>query len=172
MLPVLPVLPDPVDRSVERAAARWGLLDHACPVFAAGGRVPLAGLFTMVPALAATGLLDCAARVFGGLPAGFYGLDTMLVEGVARALLGESRAEGATRVDPVALGRVLGLDRSPEVKTIRRKIALLAGMGRAEELLAALAAHHLPCVLMPRRCCWWTGTCAPTPGRRPSPRPT
>ena len=69
--------------------------------------------------------------VFGGLPAGFYGLDTMLIEAVARALLGESRAEGATRVDPVALGRVLGLDRSPEVTTIRRKIHLLA-QGKAE----------------------------------------
>jgi len=31
---------------------------------------------------------------------------------------------------PLALGRVLGLDRGPEVKTIRRKITTLAATGR------------------------------------------
>src|SRR5665811_1232428 len=94
---VLPVLPDPADRSGERAAARWGQLSAAPPVFAPAGRVPLAGLLLAMPALEATGLLDCAATVFGGLPNGFYGLDTMLVEGVLRALAGEPRAEGASR---------------------------------------------------------------------------
>jgi hypothetical protein len=112
-------------------------------VFAPAGRVPLAGLLLAIPALQATGLLPCAATVFGGLRNGFYGLDTVLVEGVLRALAGEPRAEGATRIDPVALGRVLGLDRAPEVKTIRRKITALAATGRAEELLAAMAAAHV-----------------------------
>ncbi len=139
----VPVLPEPADRSGERAAARWGQLRAATPVFAPAGRVPLAGLLLAMPALEATGLLSCAATVFGGLPNGFYGLDTMLVEGVLRALAGEPRAEGATRVDPVALGRVLGLDRAPEVKTIRRKITALAATGRAEELQAAMAARHV-----------------------------
>jgi len=96
-----------------------------------------------MPGLEATGLLSCAATVFGGLPNGFYGLDTMLVEGVLRALAGEPRAEGASRVDPFALGRVLGLDRAPEVKTIRRKINTLAATNRGEELLAAMAARHV-----------------------------
>jgi hypothetical protein len=81
--------------------------------------------------------------VFGCLRNGFYGLDTMLLEGVLRALAGEPRAEGSTRVDPVALGRVLGLDRAPEVKTIRRKITTLAATGRADELLAAMARRHV-----------------------------
>ena len=138
----LPVLPGPVDRSAERAAARWGLLGHAEPVFGPAARVPLAGLLLALPGLEDSGLLGCAAGVFGRLPNGFYGLSAMLVEGVFRALAGEPRAEGATRIDPVALGRVLGLDRAPEVKTIRRKIAALAGTGKGAELLAAMAAHH------------------------------
>jgi hypothetical protein len=141
--PDLPVLPAPVDRDGERAAARWGQLTHAEPVFAPAARVPLAGLLLAIPALEATALLPCAATVFGYLRNGFYGLDTMLLEGVLRALAGEPRAEGATRIDPVALGRVLGLDRGPEVKTIRRKITDLAATGRADELLAAMAAAHL-----------------------------
>jgi hypothetical protein len=45
----------------------------------------------------------------------------MLLQGVLRALAGEPRAEGPTRFDPAALGTVLGLDRAPEVKAIRRK---------------------------------------------------
>ena len=140
---ILPVLPAPVPRMVERGLARAGLLDQAPPVFHPAGRVPLVGLFLALPALEATGLLECATCVYQGLPGGFYGLDSMLVEGVLRCLVGEPRAEGATRVDPYALGRVLGLDRAPEVKTIRRKIGWLAGQDKADQLLAAMARHHL-----------------------------
>src|SRR5665811_80314 len=139
----LPLLPPPADRDGERAAARWGHVTHAEPVFTPAARVPLAGLLLAIPALQATGLLPCATTVFGCLRNGFYGLDTMLVEGVLRALAGEPRAEGSTRIDPFALGRVLGLDRAPEVKTIRRKITALAATGRADELLAAMAAAHV-----------------------------
>jgi len=141
--PDLPVLPPAADRCGERVAARWGQLTHAEPMFAPAARVPLAGLLLAIPALETTALLPCAATVFGCLRNGFYGLDTMLVEGVLRALAGEPRAEGSTRIDPVALGRVLGLDRAPEVKTIRRKVTALAATGRADELLAAMAAAHV-----------------------------
>ena len=69
-------------------------------------------------------------RAAGGGPAGlrrrlkdgYYGLAATLLTLVFLALAGEPRAEGATRVPPAALGRVLGLDRAPEVKTIRRKL--------------------------------------------------
>jgi hypothetical protein len=37
---------------------------------------------------------------------------------------------------------VLGLDRAPEVKTIRRKLAELAAAGKAADLIMALARHH------------------------------
>ncbi len=83
------------------------------------------------------------ARVYGELPNGFYSLDAMLCEGVFRALLGAARAEGTTRIDPVALGRVLGLDRAPEVKTIRRKIRLLADAHQAGDWITAMARRHV-----------------------------
>src|SRR5665647_3289770 len=47
---------------------------------------------------------------------GFDGVGTMLVEGVLSVMAGGPRAGGSSWVDPVALGRVLGLDRAPEVK--------------------------------------------------------
>ena len=112
-------------------------------MFTGCARAPLAGLLLALPALAATGLLEDAHTVYGELPNGFYSLDTMLCESVFRALLGAARAEGAARIDPPALGRVLGLDRSPEVKTIRRKIGLLAEAGKAGDWIAAMARRHV-----------------------------
>jgi hypothetical protein len=139
----VPVLADPLPRVDERVFARFGLLACAPPVFTPCARAPLAGLLLGLPALAGTGLLEGAHSVYGQLPNGFYSLDTMLCEGVFRALLGVSRAEAATRIDPVALGRVLGLDRAPEVKTIRRKIRLLADAGKAGDWITAMARHHI-----------------------------
>ena len=139
----VPVLPDPVPRDGERALARWGLLgEGAEPVFAPGARYPLAGLLLALPALEGTGLLQCARSVYGRLKDGYYGLAATLLTLVFLALAGEPRAEGATRVPPAALGRVLGLDRAPEVKTIRRKLGELAAAGQAADLIMALARHH------------------------------
>jgi len=139
----VPVLADPVDRSAERVLAAFGLITSAEPVFTACARAPLAGLMLALPALAATGLIECAHATYSGFPSGFYSLDAMLCEAVFRALLGEARAEGAARIDPAALGRVLGLDRAPEVKTIRRKIGYLTDAGRAGDWIAAMAARHV-----------------------------
>jgi hypothetical protein len=139
----LPVLPDPVPRDGERVLARFGLLgEGAVPVFTPGARYPLAGLLLALPALAGTGLAGTARSVYGQLKNGFYGLEMLLVACVFLALLREPRAEGATRVPPAALGRVLGLDRAPEVKTIRRKLAGLAAAGKAADWQLAIARHH------------------------------
>src|SRR5665648_514561 len=88
----LPVLAVPAARTTDRVAARWHGIECAGPVFTPAAQVRLAGLFLALPALEATGLLTCAKEVYTRLPAGFYGLDTMLVEGVLRALAGEPRA--------------------------------------------------------------------------------
>ena len=61
---------------------------------------------------------------------------------VLQALLREPRAEGATRVPPPAMGRLPGLDRAPEVKTIRRKLGELAATGKAADLQMAIARHR------------------------------
>jgi hypothetical protein len=172
---VVPVLPDPVPRDGERALARWGLLgEGAVPVFAPGARYPLAGLLLALPALEAAGLLAAAREVYGRLKDGFYGLTATLLTVVFLALAGEPRAEGATRVPPAALGRVLGLDRAPEVKTIRRKLGELAAAGKAAELVMALARRHAAARPGPVRwgSCTWTGMPASTSGRGPCRRRT
>jgi type VII secretion protein EccE len=131
------------ESTVDAAVAVIAAPPVAMPVFTACARAPLVGLALALPALTATGLIDTAREVYGEFGTGFYSLDTMLCEAVFRALLGEARAEAAAPVDPVALGRVLGLDRAPEVKTIRRKIRVLATAGKAGDWITAIAGRHL-----------------------------
>jgi len=138
----LVVLAAPAPRTADRVAARFGELAEAPVVFTEGAHLPLAGLLLALPALEMTGLLDVAAATFGPMSKGFYGLRATLLTGVFMALLREPRAEGATRIRPADLGRVLGLDRAPEVKTLRRKLSELAAAGAGAQLQAALAAHH------------------------------
>src|SRR5665648_328047 len=129
---------DTVDHDESRDVARAG----EPVVVAEGAHLPLAGLLLGLPALEMTGLLDVAAETFGPMSNGFYGLRATLMTGVFLALLREPRAEGATRIAPADLGRVLGLDRAPEVKTLRRKLAELAAHGAGAQLQAALGAYH------------------------------
>ena len=135
----LPVLPAPTDRISERMSASFGALTEVPPAFAPAARVPLAGMFFALPALETTLLLRCAPKVFTGLSKRVYGLNTLLLEGVLRALVGEPRAEGATRLHPTAFGRILGMDRSPEVKTIRRQYQGLVDTGKVPELMSMIA---------------------------------
>jgi hypothetical protein len=139
----LPVVPAPAPRTAERQAARFGQLEQAEPVFTQGAQLPLAGLLLALPTLEATGLLEVAEATYGKLKSGFYGLRSMLLTLVWLALLREPRAEGATRVVPTDLGRILALDRAPEVSTIRRKLGELAEAGQAGELMGGLARRHV-----------------------------
>ena len=129
-------------RTDERALARYGLLTEAEPVFTQGARLPLAGLWLVLPALAVTGLLEVFTDTYGRLRNGFYGLRPVVLTLLFLALLRDPRAEGLTRVTPADLGRLLGLDRAPEVKTLRRKLGELAGYRRGAALQSALAAAH------------------------------
>ncbi len=138
----LVVLAAPAPRTTERVAARFGDLVEAPVVITEGARLPLAGLLLALPALEMTGLLPVATETFPPMSKGFYGLRATLLMGVFLALLREPRAEAATRIRPADLGRVLGLDRAPEVKTLRRKLSELAGYGKGAALQAALGAHH------------------------------
>jgi len=138
----LVVLAAPVPRTAERVAARFGDLTEASVVITEGAQLPLAGLLLALPALESTGLLPVAAQIYGPMRKGFYGLRVTLLMTLFMALLREPRAEGATRLRPADLGRLLGLDRAPEVKTLRRKLAELADHGKGAQLQAALGRHH------------------------------
>jgi hypothetical protein len=139
---VLPVLPTPEPRTAERALARSGQLVEAPVVFTEGAHLPLAGLLLILPALAVTGLVGAFEATYGRLRNGFYGLRATVLMLLFLTLLRDPRAEGATRIRPADLGRLLGLDRAPEVKTLRRKLSELAGHQRGAQLQTHLAKAH------------------------------
>lgn len=135
--------PDPSERSVDRLLAYLGLLDDAAPLFRSGERVPRAGVLLAIPALVQSGVLDVAREVYGSIGPAFYGLRTTLVTLLMMALLRIKRPEGLKEVSPEDLGRVLGLDRAPEVKTLRRKLKRLADLKRAARFGHELAARRV-----------------------------
>ncbi len=134
---------DPADRSGDRLLACLGLLDDAAPLFREGTRVPRAGVLLAVPALLATGVLACAREVYGSIGPAFYGLRTSVLALLLLALLRIKRPEALKEHSPADLGRLLGLDRAPEVKTLRRKLARLAALGAAAAFGRALARRRV-----------------------------
>jgi len=128
-------------RDLDRALACAGLLDEAEPQFASGQEVPGAGALMALglAASAKTSLFDVAERVYGRLRPAFYGLRSLLGVLFLMAMLRIKRTESLASRPPQALGRLVGLDRLPEVKTVRRKLDEIAGRTKATELVGAMA---------------------------------
>ena len=122
---------DASDRSFDRQLAYLGILDDAAPLFREGSRIPGVGVLLALPALVESGLLRISRKLYGEIGPAFYGLRTSLLTLLLMALLRIQRPEQLKEQDPAALGRLLGLDRAPEVKTLRRKLTRLAAYQRA-----------------------------------------
>jgi hypothetical protein len=129
---------DPCHRVVDRFLARQGALLDAAPRFAPGRNLPHVGLLLAIPNLVQSGVLEEAGRLYGDLGPAFYGLRTPPTLGVLLSLLRLKRPKHLKEYSPSELGRVVGLDRVPEVKTLRRKFDQLAE-GPVEAFLLALA---------------------------------
>lgn len=134
---------DPSDRWTDRLFARLGLLEDAAPLFGSASSVPRAGVLLALPVFVASGVFECAQKIYGTLGPAFYGLRTSVLTLLLMALWRIKRPEGLKEHSPQDLGRVLGLDRAPEVKTLRRKLASLAAVGRAADLGRALAERRV-----------------------------
>jgi transposase len=141
--PVLSQDTDPSDRCADRLLARLGLLEDAPPLFGSALAVPRTGVLLALPVLVASGVFECAQKIYGSLGPAFYGLRTSLLTLLLMALWRIKRPEGLKEYSPQDLGRVLGLDRAPEVKTLRRKLARLAAAGRAAQFGQALAQQRV-----------------------------
>lgn len=134
---------DPADRRLDRLLAYLGLLDDAAPLFRPAERIPRVGVLLALPPLVTSGVFTIAREVYGSLGPAFYGLRTTMVALLLLALLRIKRPEALKEHAPDDLGRLLGLDRAPEVKTLRRKLSRLATIGRATEFGRALARHRV-----------------------------
>ncbi|HVP44293.1 MAG TPA: helix-turn-helix domain-containing protein [Terriglobales bacterium] len=130
---------DPANRAWDRLLACFGLLDDAAPVFGSAQVVPGAAVLCALPVLVSSGVFRIAHKVYGEIGPAFYGLRTTLLTLLLMALWRIQRPEALKEYDPQILGRVMGLDRAPEIKTVRRKLTRLASYHKAEQLGAELA---------------------------------
>ena len=130
-------------RSLERVAAAMGALEAAPIIFEAARDVSQGGVLLALPALLAVGLLRHSAELYT-LPNGFYGLSSVLVLLALMALARIASIEQLRYAAAGEWGNLLGLDRVPEVRTLREKLKLLcAEQGRAARWNAALAKEWI-----------------------------
>jgi transposase len=128
-----------VQRHTERALARMGHVVEAAPRFVAAEAVRYGGALLALPALLTLGVLDAGEQAYGALKNGFYGLRATLLVLAFMALLRIRTPEQLQGHPPGELGVLLGLDRAPEVKTLRRKLWELAARRQATQFSRRLA---------------------------------
>jgi hypothetical protein len=112
-------------RVEERVPAALGGLVQAPARFEAGRDVRGGGVLRALPALRADGLLHRPAECFA-LPKGFYGVGHGLL---LMGFLARARVKSLERLRfeaPGEWGHLLGLDRIPEVHTLRAKLGQMA----------------------------------------------
>jgi hypothetical protein len=130
-------------RSLERVAAAMGDLESAPIQFQATCDVTGGGVLLALPALLAVGLLRYTPEMYQ-LPQGFYGLDSIFLLLALMALARIPSLEQLRYQAPGEWGKLLGLDRVPEVRTLRAKLKLLCqDLGRALRWNAALAKEWI-----------------------------
>ena len=134
---------DPANRVIDRMLAARGELLDAAPLFASRSNVPRAGALLAVPLLVGSGVFEAARKVYGDIGPAFYGLRTTLLILLLLALLRVKRPENIKEYSPAELGWVLGLDRAPEVKTLRRKLERLVSLGQSEVFLKELVQRRV-----------------------------
>jgi len=98
-----------------------------------------AGVLFVLPALVQSGIFRVATKLYGDIGPAFYGLRTTFLVLLFMALWRIKSPEGLKERDPASLGIILGLDRAPEVKTVRGKLTRLAADHKAEQFGQELA---------------------------------
>ena len=104
--------------------------------------VPNGGVLLALPALLSIGLLKTTNQFFE-LPKGYYGLESLFLLLAFMSLARLKFIESLRYCSPGEWGRLLGLDRVPEVRTLRNKIRLLSGENRPERWSEALCKEWM-----------------------------
>ena len=125
-------------RTDERTAAAFGLADSAATRFEPATDLMLGGVLCGLPALGANGLFSGLGRHLT-LPKGYYSALHILCVLGFMALARIRRPEQLRHQPPGELGKAVGLDRVPEVRTLREKIARMAATGHPGQWMRELA---------------------------------
>ena len=129
-------------RPLERVAAALGLLDGAPTEFQVCRDVSFGGVLCALPALTQNGLFDHLDECFPSL--GGYYTTTQIVSLLAlMALCRIQTVEQLQYQSPGELGKLLGLDRVPEVRCLRQKLTRLSQNNAPEQWAGRLSRDWL-----------------------------
>lgn len=131
---------------------REGVSPHFVPCLDVSG----GGVLLALPALLAVGLLRHTDRHFT-LPCGYYSLPTIFLLLGFLALSRIKSLEQLRYEAPGEWGKLLGLDRVPEVRTLREKVNHLASTGQPIPWSAALCEDWMAAVPQTAQTCYIDG---------------
>ena len=126
-----------------RAAAAFGLIEQAPVQFEKSNSVCNAGVLLLLPALLSQGLLKSGERIYNPLHKGYYGLQHILLLLAFMVLCRIKSPEQLKKCKPGELGKIMGLDRVPEVRCLRMKIDEIVKQGKAKEYNLSLAKEWM-----------------------------
>lgn len=129
-------------RADERIAVAIGLAEGAVTRYEPSADVPMGGLLVGLPALCANGILSGIGKHLH-LPGGFYSCLHILITLGFMALGRIRRPENLRTIPPGEIGKLIGLDRVPEVRTLRQKIHQLANTGDPAAWMQALSQQWM-----------------------------
>jgi len=125
-----------------RVAASIGDLESVAPEFQPVLDVPNGGVLFALPALLAMGLLKYTGAFFK-FPKGYYGLDSLLLLLAFMAFIRLKSIECLRYCAPGEWGKLLGLDRIPEARTLRIKVKTLSEECQAKDWSAQMCSYWM-----------------------------
>jgi hypothetical protein len=128
--------------TLDRLAASIGCLNGVQPTFKDCADVPNGGVLLSLPALLSQGLLHRLDDHFK-LPKGYYSLCSIFILLAFMALARLKFVESLKYASPGEWGKLLGLDRVPEVRTLRDKFQHLSEHGQPKEWSAELCKNWM-----------------------------
>ena len=129
-------------RPDERILASFGILDGASTRFEPCRDVSFGGVLCALPALVANGLFRHIDGCFKPL-SGYYTTLQILILLAYMALCRIKTAEQLQYRSPGELGKLMGLDRIPEVRCLRKKLTLLSDDDAPDKWAALLSRDWL-----------------------------
>ncbi len=127
---------------LDRVAASLGEINGVAPNFQSVVDVPYGGVLFAIPALLSVGLLDSIHKYFE-LPKGYYRLESIFLLLAFMALARLKSMEALRYRAPGEWGKLLGLDRIPEVKTLREKVSHLSQVDQSQQWGAELCQQWM-----------------------------
>ena len=129
-------------RVEERTLAAFGVCDGAPVRFEPCLDVPKGGVLCALPALLVNGLLEGSERLLGEVK-GYYNNFHVLLLLAFMAMCRIKTVEKYREHAPGEFGKIIGLDRVPEVRCLRMKMDELSADNAAEHWAAHLSRHWM-----------------------------